>query len=69
MDLTPGERDAIAAHGSALGLSPDDYIHRTAAERAVAWQGERAAFQALARRHGQTAEELVRRGSPTDSDL
>ncbi|WP_326805987.1 hypothetical protein OIE49_36175 [Streptomyces sp. NBC_01788] len=69
MDLTLGERDAIAAHASVLGLSPDEYIHRTAAERALAWQREREAFQALARRHGQTAEKVVRRGRLTDSNL
>ncbi|MFF4316934.1 hypothetical protein [Streptomyces sp. NPDC001507] len=69
MDLTPGEQDAIAAHASALGLSPDEYIHRTAAERALDWQREREAFQALARRRGRTAAELVHRGSFADHAL
>ncbi|MFF4362837.1 hypothetical protein ACFY1U_34505 [Streptomyces sp. NPDC001351] len=69
MDFTPGERDAIAAHASALGVSPDEYIRRTAAERALASQRECEAFQALAQRRGCTAEDLAHRGSLTDSDL
>jgi hypothetical protein len=65
MDFTPAGRDAIVAHAAALG----QYIRRTAAERALAWQREREAFQATARRRGCTAEELVQRGSLTDVSL
>lgn len=69
MDFTPGERDAIAAHASALGLSPDEYVRRTAAERALTWQRECEAFHALAQRRGRTVEDVVRRGSLTDHAL
>lgn len=53
VDSTPGELDAIATHASALGVSPDEYIRQTAAERATAWQRECDALQALARRRGR----------------
>ncbi|MEW2306250.1 hypothetical protein AB0958_40940 [Streptomyces sp. NPDC006655] len=69
MDFTPAERDAVAAHASALGLSPDEYIRQTAAERALTWQREQEVFQAAAQRRGCAVEELVRRGSLMDADL
>lgn len=69
MEFTPAEEDAIAAHASALGLSSDEYVRRTAAERALNWQRERDAFHALAQRRGRTVEEVVRRGSLTDNNL
>ncbi|MEE4598011.1 hypothetical protein V2J94_40150 [Streptomyces sp. DSM 41524] len=69
MDFAPGEQDAIAAHASALGLPPDEYIRRTVADRALQWQREREAFHALAQRKGCTVEELVRHGSFTHTDL
>ncbi|MGW0420994.1 hypothetical protein [Streptomyces sp. NPDC003015] len=69
MEFPPAERDAIAAHASALGLSPDEYVRRTAAERALNWKRERDAFQTLAQRRGRTVEEVVRRGSLTDDHV
>lgn len=69
MDFTPAERDAIAAHASTLGLSPDEYIRQTAAEQALTWQREQEAFQAAAQRRGCTVEELLRRGILIDADL
>ncbi|MGW1878785.1 hypothetical protein [Streptomyces sp. NPDC001975] len=68
VDFTSAERDAIAAHASALGLSFDEYIRQTAAERALIWQRQREAFQAAAQRRGCAVEELVRRGSLIDAD-
>ncbi|MFB6642947.1 hypothetical protein ACFCYF_37640 [Streptomyces chartreusis] len=69
MDLSPDECRAITAHASALGLSCDEYVRRAAIERAVAWQREQEAFRAIARRRGCTVEELLRRGSLSDSGL
>jgi hypothetical protein len=68
VNFTPAEQEAIAAHASALGLPPDEYVRRTAAERALNWQREYEAFHALAQRRGRTIEEVVRHGSLTDHD-
>lgn len=35
MDFTPGDQDAIAAYATALRVSPEGYIRRTAAERVL----------------------------------
>ncbi|MFG2961494.1 plasmid mobilization protein [Streptomyces sp. NPDC048291] len=69
VDFTPAERDAIDAHASALGLSPDQYIRQAAAERALIWQREREALQAVAQRRGCTVKELVERGSLIEAGL
>ncbi|MDH6521839.1 hypothetical protein M2163_001168 [Streptomyces sp. SAI-135] len=69
MEFTPAEQDAIVAHASLLGLTPDEYVRRTAAERALNWQREREAFHTLAQRQGLTVEETVRRGILTDNNL
>ncbi|WP_281156596.1 hypothetical protein [Streptomyces sp. HYC2] len=69
MEFTSAEQDAIAAHASTLSLSLDEYVRRTAAERALNWQRERDAFHALAQRRGRTVEEVVRHGSLTDNNL
>ncbi|NSL43666.1 hypothetical protein [Streptomyces sp. 8P21H-1] len=65
MTFTAAEREAIAAHSAALGLSADEYIRRTAADRALSWQRERETFHAMAQRRGCTADELVLRGTLT----
>lgn len=44
MTFTAAEREAIAAHSTALGLSADEYIRQTAAARALSWQRERETF-------------------------
>ncbi|MUT90598.1 hypothetical protein [Streptomyces sp. Z38] len=67
MTFTPAEREAIVSHSSALGLSADEYIRQTAADRALAWQRERETFHAMALRRGCTADELVQRGTLTDN--
>lgn len=67
MTFTPAEREAIAAHACALGLSADEYIRQTAADRARSWQREREIFHAMALRRGCTVDELVQRGALTDS--
>ncbi|MFC9680454.1 hypothetical protein [Streptomyces sp. NPDC056948] len=69
MTFTAAEQAAIDAHSAALGLSADEYIRRTAADRALSWQREREAFQAMAQRRGCTAEELLQRGTLTDKSL
>jgi len=35
VDFTPGDQDAIAAYATALRVSPEGYIRRTAAERVL----------------------------------
>lgn len=67
MTFTSAEREAIAAHSAALGLSADEYIRQTAADRALSWQRERETFHAMAQRRGCTADELVHRGTLTDN--
>ncbi|GAA3493926.1 MULTISPECIES: hypothetical protein [Streptomyces] len=67
MTFTAAEREAIAAHSTALGLSADEYIRQTAAARALSWQRERETFHAMAQRRGCTADELVQRGTLTDN--
>ncbi|WP_060904951.1 hypothetical protein [Streptomyces scabiei] len=69
MTFTPAEQEAIAAHSAALGLSADEYIRQTSADRALSWQREREAFHAMAQRRGCTADELVQRGALTDNSL
>ncbi|MFD5483768.1 hypothetical protein [Streptomyces hawaiiensis] len=67
MTFTAAEREAIAAHSTALGLSADEYIRQTAAARALSWQRERETCHAMAQRRGCTADELVQRGTLTDN--
>ncbi|MGI5430885.1 hypothetical protein [Streptomyces sp. CA-179760] len=67
MTFTAAEREAIAAHSTALGLSADEYIRQTAAARALSWQREGETFHAMAQRRGCTADELVQRGTLTDN--
>ncbi|GLV79392.1 MULTISPECIES: hypothetical protein [Streptomyces] len=66
MTFTSAERAAITAHAAVLGLSADEYIRQTAVDRALSWQRERDAFQAMAQRRGCTVEELVQRGCLKD---
>ncbi|MFJ4689291.1 hypothetical protein [Streptomyces sp. NPDC088789] len=47
----------------------EEYIRRTAVARALAQQREGETFHALAQRQGCTVEEMVPRGSFTDTDL
>ncbi len=65
--FTLAEREAIVSHSSALGLCADEYIRQTAADWALAWQCERETFHAMALRRGCTADEVVQRGTLTDS--
>jgi hypothetical protein len=69
MTFTSAEREAIAAHSASLGLSADEYICQTAADRALSWRREREAFHAMAQRRGCTAGELVQRETLTDNNL
>jgi hypothetical protein len=66
MTFAPAEQAAVDAHAAALGMTSDEYVYRTAAERALDWQRLRDCFTQRARQRGITVEELVRRGSLTD---
>lgn len=66
MTLTPAEQAAIDAHAAELGVSTGEYIHQTAARRALAWQSERQVFREIAEWRGTTVEAMVKRGSLSD---
>lgn len=69
MTLTPEAQTAISHHAAELGLSFLDYVHQAAADRALAWQRETAAFHELAERRGTTVEDILRRGCLTDEEI
>jgi hypothetical protein len=62
MAFTPAEHAAIEAHATEIGISAAEYIRQSAAQRALAWQRERDAFDEIARRKGVTVQELLARG-------
>jgi hypothetical protein len=66
MIFTSVEQAAVDAHAAQLGISSDEYIHHSAAARALAWQRECDAFREEAARRGTTIEALLRRGCLTE---
>ncbi|NEA68665.1 hypothetical protein [Streptomyces sp. SID12488] len=64
--FTPAEQTALAAHAAALGLSVNEYIRQTVADRALSWHREQDAFRAIAQRLGCTVDDLLQRGSLSD---
>lgn len=69
MTFTPAEHAAVSAHAAALGLTADAYVHRCAAEQALAWKRQHEALQEIATRRGTTIEAVVGRGILRDDAL
>jgi hypothetical protein len=68
MTFTPEEQAAVDAHAAALGVTAEEHIRQTAADRAVAWQRTQESLLATARRRGTSAEAVLRRGCLDDGD-
>ncbi|MFG2948428.1 hypothetical protein [Streptomyces adustus] len=66
MQWTPEEQTAIREHAAVLGVSMQDYIHQSAASRALGWQRQQEAFRAMAQQRGISVEQLLRQGVLTD---
>ncbi|MFE2717869.1 hypothetical protein ACFXKI_39430 [Streptomyces mirabilis] len=66
MQWTSDEQTAIREHADALGVSMQDYIHQSAASRALDWQRQQEAFRAMARQRGISVEQLLQQGTLTD---
>lgn len=69
MAFSPAEQAAINAHATQLGINAEEYIHQSAAHRALAWQRERDTLHEIATRRGTTVQELLDRGTLTDNEL
>jgi acyl CoA:acetate/3-ketoacid CoA transferase beta subunit len=66
--FTPEEQAAVDAHSQALGLTVDEYVHRTVTDRAVAWRRTQDSMSALAQRRGVSVDDVLRRGCLSDGD-
>ena len=66
MQWTPEEQAAIREHAAMLGISTQDYIHQSAASRALDWQRQQEAFRAMAQQRGISVDQLLQQGVLTD---